>query len=104
MSIQVKYTLIGIGRDYQATVDLHSARHYQQLLTAHVTSKNAWLFNTDMPELQIQIVKNGLIETFAYNKRDEIIEVLKNPSTVFDKPPNFPLDISEEMRQEIYDK
>ena len=102
MSIKIQYNLNSNPKDYIATVPLETGRDYQLLLQAHVTSKHAWLYNAEMPELKVKIVADGLIETFTYNKRDAIMELLNNPDSVFSKIPDFPLDISDELRESIY--
>ena len=102
--IKVIYRVFGDSKEYTATVDLKSTDDLREVVKQHTTSSRARLFNTDLPDATVSMTTNGVINTFVYNKGEGIVKFLNDPKSIYDKVPDFPVNISSELKAEIEER
>lgn len=79
--IKISYKIFGVRGELTETVIIDSEHAYMQVLKAHATSSKAFFWVPEY-EFKLPFVKDGVIETFAYNKRDLIIKLLNSPEII----------------------
>lgn len=103
--IKVKYRVFGRSKEYIATVHkLSSTEDLRQLVKEHTTSQSAFLYNVDLPEAQVELTKNGIINTFIYNKGEDVMDFLNHPLSFFDKDLSFPMSLTDRLQEVLDDR
>ena len=87
------------GGEYTSTVDFKKIT-MRQLISQHVTDKEAYLWTTDFEGFKINFNSKGLIEMWAYHKDTEIINLLENPWDLI-KGTDFPVALSKELKEQM---
>ena len=75
MKVKIEYNIYRDLRTYKETVYLEDASDMQRVLHQHTTDTKAKLYNEQ--GLTVDIVADGLINTFVYNNKQNIADALQ---------------------------
>ena len=97
--VKITYRVFGVRKEYTASVDLQTTDDLIKLTRQHVTSTKATLWNDELPDVTIDMVSNGTINTFVYNKGADIVNFINSPSVINKGKPSFPVKVTKEFRE-----
>lgn len=101
MNTIIKYQIFGNKTEFSVKRSLETPEDITELLKEHVGSRWMTISPLSLPEVSIKVVKNSIIETFAYNKGIDIVNFLHNPESIYDDKPSFPVIVVGELKEHL---
>lgn len=98
---KVTYRIYGRAGEITSSAILENTNDFRKLLREHTTSTSAYLWDTEI-DFKVFIVTDGMINTFAYNNKQGIVDLMKKPESVLEYISDFPIELGKEL-QEVVD-